>query len=291
MLAAMTLVEADDAFVRNEAVRLLGTFGEAAMPALSIAIASEDADVRKFVLDAMSTINTNLKEDIYRKVLSDSDINLVITAVEHIGRDNMMSLRESVETVMEQAAHPMLISACVKSLARIGNSGSLNAMYRKLGSDGMPEFQIPGFIRAIGNLGIDIHVELLCRFIEWFPSMLLDAGFDAIEAMRRRVSLPQAPSALRAVVLAAVAENSDPIGQYKAVRALGAFADDLSTESIRNYLQYPDKMVRLAAVECIGRADPLRAQDLLATRQSVETDEDVLAAIEEAANHFTRTAA
>jgi HEAT repeat protein len=139
MLAAIALIEADDAFVRNEAVRLLGTFGDAAMPALTEAVESKDTDVRKFLLDAISTINTNLKENIYRKLLSDADINIVITAVEHIGRDNLMLLRESVEAVMEQATHPMLISACVKSLGRIGNAGSLNAMYRKLGGDGMAE--------------------------------------------------------------------------------------------------------------------------------------------------------
>jgi len=113
MRTAIALIQGDDAFVRNEAVRLLSTFGAGAMPALAQAIGSEDRDVRKFALDAMAMIDSDLKDEIYRKVLDDEDVNLVITAVEYIGRDNKTALRESVEAVLEQATHPMPVGAGV----------------------------------------------------------------------------------------------------------------------------------------------------------------------------------
>jgi HEAT repeat protein len=291
MCAAIILIEADDAFVRNEAVRLLGTFGAEAMPALIKAVGGEDSDVRKFALDAMATIASELKDVVYRKVLCDTDINIVITTVEHIGREGNTALKESVEAVLEQAGHPMLIAACVEALGEIGNGASLDVMYRKLGSEEMPAFQVPGFIRAVGRLGTDAHVDLLCRFIELFPATLSHVGFDAIDAIRGRVLLPQAPPAVLAAVQSIVEENCDPLEHYKAVRALGAFADQGTVELIRKYLQSEEKMVRLAAVESIARWNASNAVNLLATRKTIETDEDVLAAIQDSVNQHTRNPA
>jgi len=288
---AIALVDSDDAFVRNEAVRLLGARGAEAMPALAKTIGSEDPDVRKFALDAMASIESDLKDDIYRTVLGDADINLVITAVEYIGRDNKTALRQSVQAVLENARDPMLAAACVEALGQIGDADSLEAMYRCLGGDAMAEFQAPGFIRAVGRLGSDLHVDLLCRLIERFPATLVDAGFDAIEAIRQRVSLPVAPSALVAAVRAIVANCSVPLGCYKAVQALGAFADEGARESIRQCLESQNKMVRLAAVEAIAHWDARAAGDLLVRKLSTETDEDVLAAIHDVVNQQPRTAA
>jgi len=74
------------------------------------------------------------------------------------------------------------------------------------------------------------------------------------------------------------------------VRALGAFADDQTRETIRQYLDSADHMVRLAAVESITDWDIADEMDLLTRRQAVETDEDVLAAIQNAVNELARSA-
>jgi HEAT repeat protein len=134
-------------------------------------------------------------------------------------------------------------------------------------------------------------VDLLCQLLEQFPATMGDAGVDAIEAIRCRVTLPQAPPALRAAVRAIVAHCPDPLGRYKAVRALGAFAGDAARESIRQYLDSEDKMVRLAAVESIGHWATPEAKDLLTRRQSVEADADVLAALQDAIQQPMRDAA
>lgn len=278
------LIDANDAFVRNEAVHLLSKRGAPAMPALVQAIGSEDCDVRKFALDAMAKIDSLVKDEIYPMVLDDPDINIVITAVEYIGRDKRTALRERVEQVLEQATHPMLIAACVESLGQIGNSGSLQVMYRKLGGEEMAEFQAPGFVRALGYLGVDDHVDLLCRLIERFPATLVDTGLDAIESIRCRVSLPQAQAALLAAVRSIVMHCSIPLGRYKAVQALGAFTDEGARELVRQFLESPDKMARLAAVESIAHWDAAEAKKILACREHIETDMDVLAAIQDSLN-------
>lgn len=289
--AAMRLIGSDEAFIRNEAVHLLGTLGSEAIPLLAEALGGADCDQRKFVLDALATIESDLKGAIYRQVLGDADLNLVITAVEYIGRDNQTPLKADVEAVLERATHPMLVAACVEALGQIGDAGSLDLLYHKLGSDGMSEFLAPGYIRALGNLGTDAHVEQLCRLVERLPALLVDAGFDAIEAIRRRVTLPPAPPALREAVDLALAQCPDALGRYQAVRALGAFTDEGAREAIRKYLESPDKMVRLAAVESIGHWDAAAGKDLLLGRQMIETDDDVRDALQDAINQQMRNAA
>jgi len=134
-------------------------------------------------------------------------------------------------------------------------------------------------------------VGALCRLVERFPAALADAGLDAIEAIHRRAQLTHAPPMLLAAVRAVIANCPDPLGRYKAVRALGAFADDEATASIRECLDSPDKMVRLAAVESVAAWAAPAAADLLAGRLGVEGDEDVLAAIRDAVNERARSAA
>jgi HEAT repeat protein len=206
----ISLVEVDDAFVRNEAVRLLGRRGDEAVPALARAIDSQDPDVRKFALDAVSTIDSGLKNDIYRRLLLDKDINLVITVVEHIGREAKVALKANVEAVLEEAKHPMLISACVDALGQIGDVGSLDAIYRKLGGDNVKEFQAPGLIRAIGHLGCNVQGELLSGLLVRFPEALADTGLDAIEALSRRASMPVASPELLLAIRNLVAKCEDP---------------------------------------------------------------------------------
>jgi HEAT repeat protein len=155
MPTAILLINSDDAFVRNEAVRLLGTRGPKAMPVLARAFASPVNDMRKFALDAMATIESDLKHEIYRTALGDADINVVITAVEYIARENCTALRDNVETVLDRATHPMLIAACVEALSQIGNAGSLDATHRMAGGDLPPAHPIAPWIpgRHSGRLG------------------------------------------------------------------------------------------------------------------------------------------
>ena len=284
-------IGSDDAFIRNEAVRVLGTFGSMAIPALVCAAGSKNCDVRKFALDAIATIDSGRKEDIYRSFLDDADINLVATAVEYIGRDGIASLRERVEAVLKTANHPMLVAVCVETLGQIGNADSLETIFRKLRCEGMLEFHTPGFVRAIGQVGTHAHLDLLCRLIAQLPAAMIESGFDAIEAIGRRVPLLVAPAELFVTVAGAIAENPDPLMRYRGARTLGAFTDDKSRSLLRQYLESSDKMVRLAAVETIAHWEPSEAKDLLSRRQSVETDEDVLDAIQDSVNQLMRNAA
>jgi HEAT repeat protein len=288
--AVISLVEVDDAFVRNEAVRLLGTRGDEAMPALARAIDGQDPDVRKFALDAISTIDSGLKNDIYRRLLLDKDVNLVITVVEHIGREGKIALKANVEVALEEARHPMLISACVDALGQLGDVGSLNAIYRKLGGDEVKEFQAPGLIRAIGNLGGNEQIELLSRILVRFPGTLADTGLDAIEALSRRALMPVATPELLTAIRSIVSQCKDPMARYKAVHALGAFNNDQTRGWIAEYLSSNDKIERLAAVESMANSD-ISTANLLKQRQLVETDGDVLSAIRDAINQQSRIAA
>ena len=83
---SIELLESDDPQIRNQAVDVLRHKGEAAVPLLKTVMQAGDKDLRKLVLDVLSAVQTGDAGGIYEAALSDADPNVVITAVENLGR-------------------------------------------------------------------------------------------------------------------------------------------------------------------------------------------------------------
>ena len=82
-----------------------------------------DKDLRKLVLDVLSGIQAGGADAIYEAALSDPDPNVVITAVENLGRDPRAPSSEAgLKNCSWPDSHPMLIGACLEALVGIGNA-------------------------------------------------------------------------------------------------------------------------------------------------------------------------
>ena len=79
------LLYSDDAFIRNAGIDILSYQGEQAIIGLQRLLHSSDKDVRKFALDTIFQIN-NQYTPIWWWKPGRSEINIVITAVEYLGR-------------------------------------------------------------------------------------------------------------------------------------------------------------------------------------------------------------
>src|SRR5450755_813564 len=109
--ASIELLERDDPQIRNQAVDVLRHKGEASVPYLTIVMRDGDKDLRKLVLDVLSEVHAGSANLIYDAALSDEDSNVVITAVENLGRLRAEAFRSRIEDLLQGDSHPMLVGA------------------------------------------------------------------------------------------------------------------------------------------------------------------------------------
>lgn len=151
---AVGLLMSDDAQLRNLAVGVLKHRVKRAIPFLMTVMNEGDADMRKFVLDALYDFEGKDADGIYAAALADDDPNIVITAVENIGRAGLKAFRIQVEKLFRETEEPMLLCACLETLGGIGNDSSLKIIEGRFGDSGA----IPGYLRrsyvtAVAALG------------------------------------------------------------------------------------------------------------------------------------------
>ena len=100
------LLESDDPQIRNQAVEVLRRKGDAAIPFLNTVMRDGDKDLRKLVLDVLSGVTAGGADAIYEAALSDPDPNVVITAVENLGRMRADAFRSRIEELLRAASIP-----------------------------------------------------------------------------------------------------------------------------------------------------------------------------------------
>jgi HEAT repeat protein len=278
---SIRLLGSEDPQIRNQAVDVLRHKGVRPIPFLNAVMRDGDKDVRKLVLDVLSGIPAGDAGDIYAQALTDADPNVVITAVENLGRIRAEEFRSRIEDLLQPGAHPMLVAACVEALRGIGGESSLAAIRRRFPDLAtLPDFYLASCLKAIAALGSVNDFAEVASLLPARGPHLRPAILGALLAI-----YPRGPSsdpgedllpALRTVV-----EDGDPqLCRYQAVRILGFWAtrDDVY-EFLVSCLSSPERLLRLGAAESLrGTARP-EFEDVLAWRAKAETDEEVLQAL------------
>src|ERR1700690_4140965 len=96
IVRAAQLLSSDDSGLRNQALELLQSRGAAVVPELRLMLGAEDQNLRKFAADVLSRIETPEREELLEIALGDSDLNVVITALEDVRHCHTEALRQAV---------------------------------------------------------------------------------------------------------------------------------------------------------------------------------------------------
>ena len=267
--------------IRNQAVAILRHKGARSLPFLEPAMRNGGRDLRKLVLDVLSGIQTSAAGSIYATALSDLDPNVVITAVENLGRMRSEEFRSWIEELLQAASHPMLIAVCVEALVGIGHERSLAAIRKRFPNlAAAPDFFLGSCLKAMAALGGAAEFEEAASLLPRRAPHLRPAILGALLAILPRCPT-QAPSAELLKDLQAVAEDGDPpLCRYQAVRVLGFWADrDAVYAFLVSCLSSAERLVRLAAAESIRTAERPGLDGVLAARAREESDEEVLQAL------------
>jgi HEAT repeat protein len=278
---SILLFDSDDPQIRNQAVDVLRHKGARSIPFLNGVMRGDDKDKRKLVLDVLSGIQVDGAEEIYAAALGDADPNVVITAVENLGRTRKAEFRGQIEELLQTGSHPMLVGACLEALVGIGHQASLEAIRRRFPELAtLPDFYLASCLKAIAALGSAREFAEVARLLPVRAPHLRPAMLSALLAIYPRCQ-PLEPSDDLLQVLRDVVNNGDsPLCRYQALRVLGLWAsrDDIYTFLV-SCLSSTERMIRLGAAETLRiEAGPDRAS-ILAARALEELDEEVLQAL------------
>jgi hypothetical protein len=275
------LFGSEDPQVRNQAVNVLRHKGSRSIPFLNAVMRNGDKDMRKLVLDVLSGIQIDGAGEIYAAALCDPDPNVVITAVENLGRIRAEEFRGRIEDLLQGASHPMLTGACLEALVGIRHQSSLDAIRRRFPElAALPDFYLASCLKAIGALGSAGEFEELASLLPIRGAHLRPAILSALLAIYPRCpSLEPGEDLLR--VLRLVAGNGDsPLCRYQALRVLGFWAgrDDVYAFLVA-CLSNTERLVRLGAAETLRATGHPGCGSVLAARALEEPDEEVLQAL------------
>ena len=279
--AAVGLFESDDPQIRNQAVVVLRRKGTQAVPFLAAAMRSGDKDIRKLVLDVLSGMRMVEAGEIYAAALDDPDPNVVITAVENLGRMRAMDYRGRVEELLLRETHPMLTAACIEALVELGQPASLAAIPGRSGAlAAAPDFLLSSYLKAIAALGTADDLAEVAQLLATRGAHLRPAILGALLTLHSRGPTPEPPANLIPALQAVANGDDPPLCRYQAVLMLGAWAArDEVGEFLAGCLSNAERLVRLAAVEAIRKAERPEWRPLLAQHGRTEADEEILQAL------------
>jgi HEAT repeat protein len=279
--AAIGLLGSDDPQMRNQAVEILRGKGSAAIPFLAAVMHTGDKDLRKLTLDVLSGSQALGAEPIYAAALSDEDPNVVITAVENIGRARDRTLRPRVEELLISGAHPMLIGACLEALVGIGDEHSMAAVRSRFPNLAeLPDFLLLSCLKAMGALGSEEDFAEVAGLLAIRGAHLRPGILGALSAIHQRYPVTTHQEDLLPLLRIAVEDLGAPLCCYQAVRALGFVAarDDVHAFLIE-CLASPERLIRLAAIESLREASRPELDQIFAAQSRHETDEEVVQAL------------
>jgi hypothetical protein len=125
----------------------------------------ENKEVRKLVLDSLVATSSKYSIPALRAALKDKAPNVMITAVEYLGKIyDEESLADIIE-IFENIEEPMTKISCLETLIIMGNASIVDRVLTSVGGKGMDSFFKPSVFRLVGEKGDLRHLDFLLHFL------------------------------------------------------------------------------------------------------------------------------
>ena len=278
-----TLLNSNDAFLRNQAVALLQLKGVAAIPVLLARMADTDQDVRKFVLDTAAGIASSEVEPVYDSAIKDPDINIVIAALEYIGDQRKIRFKPALEGIFLRAEEPMLVCASFAALLQIGDLASWQCIRQRYPTAAsVPNWELGWWIRALGDFGGVGELGIFHEILLSHDGKLTRDTIDALERFQGRHGRVGITEEFWKLLQERLQDGLPPEDKLQLLRVIGGFG---APQAIGDYLfallDQNDRLIKLGAIEGIRRLGRPDLTARLQARGEIETDAEVVEALME----------
>jgi HEAT repeat protein len=273
----------DDPGIRNQALELLQSRGGAVVPELRRLLSADDHDLRKFAVDVLSRIETPEIEELLEIALGDSDLNVVITALENVRHCHTQALRQAVLERALCGEHPMLVLAAMETLCRIGDAECYRRIRERFPTlERTPLLYLRPALKLVGRNGENADLLELQNFVTACDPSLQGAVLDALRNLLARVGAAGIPDVWWKDLRARLPETTSLAERYQMLLLLGHFGHcDQAFEMLIACLRSPIKVDRLGAIEALSRTGFEDARPVLCSCLRLERDPEVRQALED----------
>lgn len=278
------MLRSPDPKVRNGIVEIIRRSEIPIIRFLEKLAEDEDKDVRKFVIDSLSGEKSDDAIAIIRRRLTDSDINIVYTAVEYLGNFKDPEAVDRIEDILVTGDNLMVICSGLEALAKIGRSPRKDTILdRFMTGEVNPMVNFP-LLKYLGTFGEERHFEYIENLLTGSPGVYTKEVVDAVERIMTHHNLERLPDTLRELLETLSRDTGNTTDQYAINKLLSQGAEDTADQlrKAREMLLGADEMAQLGAIELL--ADIGEAEDigrLEAFAEDTEND-DFLEAIGDA---------
>jgi HEAT repeat protein len=281
---AAQLLSNDDPGIRNQALELLQSRGGAVLSELRGLLTSDSHDLRKFAVDVLSRIEIPESEELLQIALADSDMNVVITALENVRHCHTPALLHSVLQHALSGDHPMLVMAAMEALSRISDAECYFKFREKFPTlEATPSLYLRPALKLLGANGVNKDLLELQSFLSTCEPSLRGAVLDALHDLLRRNGATGIPDLWWQGLLARLPETTAVGERYQTLVLLGHLGHCAQVfEALTTYLQSPESVDRLGAIEALSNTGFDDARSVLQSRLGLELDPEVRQALEDA---------
>jgi HEAT repeat protein len=281
---AAQLLSSDDSGIRNQAVGLLQSRGGAAVPQLRRLLAADDQDMRKFGVDVLSRIETPEIAELLEIALGDNDVNVVIAALECVRDCHASALRQTVLQHALSDGHPMLVLAAMEALGRIGDAECFQRIRERFPTlEATPALYIEAALKLLGANAANGDLLELRNYLNTCEPSLRANVLDAFRNLLARAGTAAIPDVWWQDLLARLPETTSLAERYQTLALLGHFAyREQVFEVLIAYLQSPNKVDRLGAIEALSNNPFVDATGTMRSRLQWERDPEVRQTLEDA---------
>jgi HEAT repeat protein len=281
---AAQLLSSDDCGLRSQALELLQARGDAVVPELRRLLIADDSDLRKFAVDVLSRIETPDSEQLLQIALADTDVNVVITALENVRHCHAPALRQAVLQHALSGGAPMLVLAAMEALCRIGDAECYRQIRERFPTlEAMPSLLLGPALKLVGTNGKNGDLLELQGFLTTCEPNLRAAVLDALGNLLARSGANGISDLWWRGLLARLPETTSAAERYQTLVLLGHFGHcEQVFEMLIAYLQSPIKVDRLGVIEALSKIRFEDAGGAMRSRLQLEVDSEVRQALEDA---------
>ena len=170
------LYESDNAGARNSAIEVFVKVGPRSAGKLSEAFRTDDADVRKFIIDIAGEIAHRSMIPLLTQALKDKDENVKAAAVEHLGSLKEPLVVDSLISILGEGdlwtSYP-----AIEALGRIGDTRALPHLVEALSDKLLKE---PA-LRALGSVGGESVVRHIVPYLTDKSRAVRQVAYSSLE--------------------------------------------------------------------------------------------------------------
>jgi HEAT repeat protein len=277
----IALLDSDDAFLRNQTVGLLQRKGAVVVPSLMAKMQLAGPDVRKFILDTAAGISSPTVDPIYDTALRDSDINVVIAALEALGAHRMTRFKSAAEQIFLKATVPMMDYAALGALLQIGDATSWDCIRQKFPTvKSVPGWELGLWIRALGEFGPAGEIGVFHELLRSHDGKVVRDATDALECFQVRHGRMEISEEFWTLLQEMLQADMAPEDRLQLLRLIGGFgAPAAIADYLVSLLEQSDRLTKLGAIEGIKRLGRPDLLELLRNRPGLASDAEMAEAL------------